>query len=89
VVAEGDDVGARAQQPVGELRRDPGAVGDVLAVDDAQIDVELLAQPGQSLVDRTATRRAEDVCEENDPQFRTSDAAGRSSIETWLPSSFV
>jgi hypothetical protein len=37
VVAERDDVGARAQQAVGELARDPGAVGDVLAVDDADV----------------------------------------------------
>jgi hypothetical protein len=89
VVAEGDDVGTRAQQPVGELRRDACAVGDVLAVDDAEIDVELLAQSGEPLVDRTATRGPEDVREEDDPQFKTSDAAGRSSIETWLPSSVV
>jgi hypothetical protein len=44
VIAERDDVGAGPQQAVGELRRDPRAVGDVLAVDDAEVGVELLAQ---------------------------------------------
>jgi hypothetical protein len=44
VVSERHDVGARCEQLLGELRRDPGAVGDVLAVDDARIDAELLAQ---------------------------------------------
>ena len=44
VVAERDDVGAGGEQLVGELRRDAGAVGDVLAVDDADVGAELLAQ---------------------------------------------
>jgi hypothetical protein len=43
VVAERDDVGAGRQEPVGELPRDAGAVGCVLAVDDAAVDVELFA----------------------------------------------
>jgi hypothetical protein len=42
VVAERDDVGPGAQQPVGELRGDAGAVCDVFAVDDAEVRVELL-----------------------------------------------
>jgi hypothetical protein len=44
VVAERHDVGARVQQPVGELAGDAGAVGDVLAVDDADVDAKLLAE---------------------------------------------
>jgi hypothetical protein len=45
VVAERDHVGARAEQPIGELCSDTRAVGDVLAVDDADIGAELVAQP--------------------------------------------
>jgi hypothetical protein len=46
VVAERDRVGTRREQPVGQARRDPGPVGDVLAVDDAEVDAVLLLQPG-------------------------------------------
>jgi hypothetical protein len=43
VIAERDDVGARGEQEVGELRSDPDTVGHVLAVHNAEVDVELLA----------------------------------------------
>jgi hypothetical protein len=90
VVAERHDVGARSEQPVGELARDPGAVGRVLAVDDARVDAELLAQPRQVLLDGAAAGDSEDVCEEEESQLRTSsDAAGRISTDTWFPASFV
>jgi hypothetical protein len=82
VVAERHDVGARTEQPVGELRRDPGAVRDVLAVDDAEVGAELVTKPRQALLDRTSARDAEDVGEKQDSQFRTSDAAGRNVTET-------
>jgi hypothetical protein len=89
VVAERHYVGAGGEQLVGELAGDAGAVGDVLAVDDAEIRRELLTQRGQALLDRPPSGDAEDVCEKEESQFRTSDAAGRSSIVTWLPESFV
>jgi hypothetical protein len=89
VVPERDQVGTRGEQPVGELRRDAGAVRDVLAVDDARVDVELFAQSRQARLDRVAARDAEDVGEKENSQLRTSDTAGRSSTETWLPASFV
>jgi hypothetical protein len=89
VVAERDHVGARREQAVGELRGDACTIGDVLAVDDAEVGPELLAQAGQAFLDRAPARDAEDICEEEKSQFRTSVAAGRSSIETWLPASFV
>jgi hypothetical protein len=89
VVAERDHVGARGEQLVGELRGDAGAVGDVLAVDDAEVRTELVAQPAKAIFDRAPAGDAEDVREEEESQFRTSVAAGRSSIETWLPASFV
>ena len=89
MVPERDDVGAGGEQLVGELGRDPRAVGDVLPVDDAYVGAELVAQSGQTLVDRAPSRDAEDVGEEEDSQCRTSVAAGRSSTVTWLPASFV
>jgi hypothetical protein len=89
VVPERHDVRARREQLVGELRRDAGAVGDVLAVHDADVGIELRAQRGQSLLDGASARDAEDVREEEKSQLRMSDAAGRSSIETWFPASFV
>ena len=72
VVAEGDDVRAGREQPVGELRRYPGAVGDVLAVDDREVGAELLAQARQALLDRAAAGDAEHVCEEEDLQRELS-----------------
>jgi hypothetical protein len=89
VVAERDHVGACGKQLVRELRGDACAVGDVLAVDDAEVGAELFAQAGQTFFDRAPAGDAEDVGEEEESQFRTSVAAGRSSIETWLPASFV
>jgi hypothetical protein len=89
VVAERHDVRAGREQLLRELRRDAGAVGDVLAVDDARVDLELFAQARQPLLDRPTARWAEDVGEEEDSQLRTSAAAGRTSTETWLPASFV
>jgi len=89
VVAERDHVCARSEQLVGELRGNAGAVGDVLAVDDAEVRAELVAQAPKAIFDRAPAGDAEDVREEEESQFRTSVAAGRSSIETWLPASFV
>jgi hypothetical protein len=89
VVAERDDIGARAEQRVGELRREPGAVRGVLSVDDAEVDLALLAQAGQRLLDRTPAGRAEDVCNEENPQGIESVAAGWTSIVTWFPASCV
>jgi hypothetical protein len=46
VVAQRDHVGTCGEQPIGELGGDAGAVGDVLAVDDADVRAELFAQAG-------------------------------------------
>jgi hypothetical protein len=90
VVAERDHVRACGEQAVGELGRDARAVGGVLAVDDANVRRELLAQARQLRLDGATAGDAEDVCEEEESQFRTSsDAAGRTSTDTWLPASFV
>jgi hypothetical protein len=82
VVAERHDVGARCEQLLRELGRDPGAVGGVLAVDDAKVGGELCAQARQVPLDGGAAGDAEDVREEEESQFRTRDAAGRSSTDT-------
>jgi hypothetical protein len=89
VVAERDHVSARCEQLVRELGGDACAVGDVLTVDDAEVGTELVAQAWQPVFDGAPAGYAEDVREEEESQFRTSVAAGRSSIETWLPASFV
>jgi hypothetical protein len=68
VVAERDRVGSGGEQPLRQARRDPGPVGDVLAVDDAELDAVLLLQPGQALLDRLPARGAEDVGDEEDDQ---------------------
>ena len=76
VVPERDHVGSRGEQLVGELRRDPRPVGDVLAVQDAEVRAELCAQPVQPLLDRTTPGRAEHVGDEKNLQFSESVAAG-------------
>jgi hypothetical protein len=89
VVAERHDVGARGEELVRELAGDAGAVGRVLAVDDAEVGAELLAQRRQPFLDGAPPGDAEDVGEEEDPQLRTSDADWRIVTDTWSPASFV
>jgi hypothetical protein len=43
VVPEGDRIGAGREHAVGELRRDADAVGEILAVEDAEVGVQLVA----------------------------------------------
>jgi hypothetical protein len=68
VVTERDHVGPGSEQPLGQPRRDPRAVGDVLAVDDAEADAVLLLQRRQALLDGLPARGAEDVGDEEDSQ---------------------
>jgi hypothetical protein len=89
VVAERDHVGSRGEQLVGELPRDAGAVGRVLAVDDAEVGAELLPQRREALLDGAPAGDAEDVRQKEDLQFRTSDADCRTVTDTWSPASFV
>ena len=89
MVTERDHVGARREQTVRELRSDACTIGDVLAVDDADVGLEFLAQACEAFLDGAPAGDAEDIRKEEKSQFRTSVAAGRSSIETWLPASFV
>ncbi len=82
MVAERDRVRTPREELVGELRRDSDTVRDVLAVDDADVDVQLVAQRAQTFFDRAASRDADDICDEEDSQGSVSVAAGWSTIET-------
>ena len=77
VVAQRHDVGAGRKQLVRELRRDSGAVGDVLAVDDAEVDAELFAQRAEPLLDSAPPGRAEHVGEKEKSHLAPLAAAGR------------
>jgi hypothetical protein len=89
VVAERDHVGSRRQQALGELRRDADAVGGVLAVDDAETDLQLLAEAVQPLLERAPAGDADDVADEEELQRTDSVAAGRTSTATLWPASCV
>jgi len=89
VVAERDHVGPGREDAVCDPRRDPGPVRGILAVDDAEVGVELLTQAGQPFLDGPPPRDAEDVGDEKNLQGVESAAAGRTSISTWLPASCV
>ena len=89
VVAERDHVGAGGEDPLGELGRDPAPVGGVLAVDDAEVDAELLAQRGQAHFHGAPAGRSEDVGEEEDLYGTARVAAGLTCTATWLPESCV
>jgi hypothetical protein len=68
VVAQCDRVRARGEEPTGEPRRDPDPVGDVLPVDDAGVDAELLPQAGEPLLEGLPAGCADDVRDEEDAQ---------------------
>jgi hypothetical protein len=85
VVSGREYVAAAGEEPVGEARREPGAVGRVLAVDDAEVDLELVPKRRQPFLDRAAARGAEDVRDEEEPQGTAGAAAVCTSTATWLP----
>ena len=88
MVPEREHVGARREQPLSEARREADPVRRVLAVDHAEVHVELLAQAAEPLLERASARRPEDVGDEEEVQ-EESVAAGWTSSATWLPASFV
>ncbi len=89
MVPEREHVDAGREQLVGELGRDPDPVRGVLAVGDAEVDVELFTQRRQPLLDRADTRPAVYVGDEENSQGIASVAGRWSSIETWFPASCV
>jgi hypothetical protein len=69
VVARRDHVGARGEELLGELGGQADAVGGVLAVDDAEVDLELVLELGQTVRDGPPAGRPEDVTDEEDLQL--------------------
>ena len=70
MVAERDRVRPGREQHLGEPRGDSHPVGDVLAVDDADVDLEPLAEARQQALDRVAAGPADDVADEEDAHLR-------------------
>ena len=80
VVAERDRVGAGGEQLVGEPRRDPDAVGGVLAVDDADVDLELVAQVAAAGAS-TASRPGRPTTSAMKRIRRAAGASGRRGVD--------
>jgi hypothetical protein len=89
VVAERDHVGARGEDLLGDLRRDPEPVSGVLAVDGAEVDAELVAEAGKQPLDGANAGRTVYIRDEEKLYGIASVAAGCDSIDTWLPASWV
>src|SRR5262249_30333794 len=89
VIPERDHIRPGAEYRVRELRCDPDAVRDVLAVDDAEVDVALVANRAKVFLDRPSSGAAEHIGDEEDPQGKPTVAAGFTSSATWLPASCV
>ena len=89
VIAERHHVGARGENSIRELRGQPGAVGRVLAVHDAEIDLRAPPSGREPLLDRAPPRRPEHVGEKEDSQGIDSVAAGYTEIVTPFPASVV
>jgi len=64
VVPQRHRVGAGGQQALREPWRDAEAVRDVLAVDDARVDLEALAERREQPFDRVAAGTSDDVPDE-------------------------
>ena len=86
MVPERDRVCAGGEEAVCQLGGDSDPIRDVLAVDDAECDVELRPQGGQPILECLATGAADDVADEEDVEAQGSDpAAGCTSIATLFP----
>ena len=80
MVPEGDRVHPGREQAVGEPRRDPDPVGDVLPVRDADVDLELRAQRRQALLERLPAGGPDDIGDEQNAQSaQTLEAAMKTS----------
>jgi len=75
MVAQRDDVDSGAEQLAGDLRRDPEAAGDVLAVDDDERGRVALAQPGEQREQRPAPEAADEIADEENGRGRIGHAA--------------
>ena len=80
VVAGRDHIGTGVQQPAGESGGQPDAVCRVLAVDDAELDAQLLANRWEVLLERPTSGGAEDIGEKEESQGSATLAAGTTSM---------
>jgi hypothetical protein len=69
VVAGRDHVGPGREELLRQLGRQADAVRGVLAVDDAEVDLELVLELGQTVRDRPPAGRPEDVTDEENSQL--------------------
>ena len=68
----------------------PAPVGDVLAVHDDEIEIELVAQAGNETLDRLAAWTPDDVRDEEDPHaYCDRPGAGSTESSTLSPPSEV
>ncbi len=81
VVAERDCVRPGGEQGVGETRGDASPVGDVLAVHDDEIELELSAHAWNETLHRLAAWTPDDVRDEEDPHAY-GDRPGAGSTES-------
>ena len=70
MVAECDRVRAGLEHLVGELRRDPDTVGEVLAVEDAEVGAQLRLERREPFFHRTSAGHADDVSNKEDLHVR-------------------
>ena len=88
MIAERDRVDTGGQHLGRELRCDPDAVREILAVQDGEVGVQLVAQCRETLLHGPPAGNADGVCNEQDSQGKRL-AAARSSMATWFPASCV
>jgi hypothetical protein len=69
VVTGRDHVSAGGEDLLCKLGGQADPVGGVLAVDDAEVDLQLVAQLGQPVRDGSSAGRPEDVSDEEDLQL--------------------
>ena len=77
VVAGGEHVHPGVEQLEGDLGRDAGAVGRVLAVGDHEVDGALFLERGKPPQERVAPRLAEHVADEEDVHRLSPPSAAR------------
>jgi hypothetical protein len=68
VVPERDHVCSGREHAVGEARRDPDSVREVLAVENACVSIQIGAKPAQTRLDRSPPGGSDDVRDEEDSQ---------------------
>ena len=89
MVAERDGVGAGGEERIAEASGDAAAVGDVLAVDHDEIELELVTQARDQPLDGLAARVTDHVGDEEDAHggrgYCVGPGAGSTVISTLSP----